>query len=374
MLAAHIKQGDFPSAVYVVAEADRIICANALGLAVRTPERIPATLATIYDLASLTKPLVTALLVARMIERGALGIDDTAAIHLPEFRRAHADRITVRELLTHTSGLPAWRPLYLKTAPDAASVLHYIASQARDYEPGTRVVYSDLGFITLGFLLERLTETSLAELAAREIFRPLDLSNTFFNPPHARRAGVAASESGNLYEEEMCRAGTHGASPAMMRHTKRREGVIWGEVHDGNCHYLGGASGHAGLFSTVTETARLAREFIPRTTRLLAPETCEMFRTDMTEGLDEARSFGWQLAATPGSTAGESLPPRAFGHTGFAGTSLWIDAESARIFVLLTNRTHDRALPFVNINAVRRRFHTLAVERLDAAVESSTNR
>lgn len=143
-----------------------------------------------------------------------------------------------------------------------------------------------------------------------------------------------------------------------------REGLIWGEVHDGNAYFLGGASGHAGLFSTAHETARIAEQFIAERTVLLRPVTCEMFRTNMTPGLNEARSFGWQLAATADSTAGPDLPPESFGHTGFTGTSCWIDAERERIFVLLTNRTHAHALPFVNINSVRRRFHSLAVTAL----------
>jgi len=145
-----------------------------------------------------------------------------------------------------------------------------------------------------------------------------------------------------------------------------RTATIWGEVHDGNAYFLGGAAGHAGLFSTARETLRLAEQFLPRTTRLLAPATCALFRTNMTEGLNEARSFAWQLAATPDSTAGPLLPPESFGHLGFTGTSCWIDPTSERVLILLTNRTHARALPFVNINSVRRRFNTLAIEALEA--------
>jgi CubicO group peptidase (beta-lactamase class C family) len=144
-----------------------------------------------------------------------------------------------------------------------------------------------------------------------------------------------------------------------------REGTIWGEVHDGNAYFLGGAAGHAGLFSTASETFGLAQQFLPRSTTLLKPETCLLFRTNMTKGLNEARSFAWQLAATPESTAGPRLPPEAFGHLGFTGTSCWIDPTSERVFILLTNRTHAHTLPFANINSVRRCFHTLAVEALE---------
>jgi len=362
LLADAIARGDFPSAVYLVAEEGIVTCSNALGQAVRAPERHAARLDTIYDLASLTKPLVTSLLIMQHVEAGALNFDTPISRHLPEFRDARSDAITVGELLTHTAGLPAWRPLYADVdSPDAASVLRFIASCAGEYAPGSRVVYSDLGFITLGFLLERLASTTLAGLAARRLFEPLNLRRTFFNPPAALRDEIAASEFGNGYERGMCRD-----TQAAQDFTAWREHIVWGEVHDGNAHFLRGAAGHAGLFSTALETMRLAEQFISSTTQLLAHETCALFSQNMTVALNEARSAGWQLAATPDSTAGDSLPPRAFGHTGFAGTSLWIDAPQERIFILFTNRTHDRALPFANINAVRRRFHTLAVKHLDA--------
>jgi CubicO group peptidase (beta-lactamase class C family) len=143
-----------------------------------------------------------------------------------------------------------------------------------------------------------------------------------------------------------------------------REELIWGQVHDGNAYFLGGAAGHAGLFSTAQETLALANQFLASQTKLLQPGTCEMFRENLTNGLNEARSIGWQLAETRDSTAGAELPPDSFGHSGFTGTSCWIDPNHERTFILLTNRTHARPLPFVNINSVRRRFHSLAVAGL----------
>lgn len=366
MLEERIAAGDFPSAVYLVAEQGRVRLAGAAGDAVREPVRHPATLDTIYDLASLTKPLVTGMLCAKLVERGLLELDNPVALHLPEFDREDKRRITLRHLLTHTSGLPAWRPLYITTGGQRAATLPTIAAQPLDYQTGTRVVYSDLGFITLGLLLERVASASLVRLAQTEIFEPLELQRTFFNPARALITGVAACESsGNGYEREVCRneAGGDASSAAI----NWREGVIWGEVHDGNAHFLGGEAGHAGLFSTAHETLEIAQQFLPRTTRLLRPQTCALFRTNMTGMLNEARSLAWQLAATPDSTAGASLAPDSFGHLGFTGTSCWLDPTTERIFILLTNRTHARALPFVNINSVRRRFHTLAVAALEAS-------
>jgi len=155
----------------------------------------------------------------------------------------------------------------------------------------------------------------------------------------------------------------------MLEPLNWREHLIWGEVHDGNAYFLGGAAGHAGLFSTARETLRLAAQFLPRHTRLLKPETCALFRLNLTPGFEEARSLAWQLAATPDSTAGPNLAPDSFGHLGFTGTSCWIDPNTERIYILFTNRTHVRHLPFVNINSVRRQFHTLAAARLDATGE-----
>jgi CubicO group peptidase (beta-lactamase class C family) len=363
LLLSRIAAGDFPSAVYVVAENGKAVFADAQGDAVREPETHAAALETIYDLASLTKPLVTGLLCARLVESGALALDRSVAQYLQEFDRADKRHLTVRELLTHTSGLPAWRPLYL-TARDKEGALAAIANEALVYKTGKRVAYSDLGFIVLGFLLQRLTGKPFDQLAQREIIDPLHLRQTFFNPAHELRTDIAASEKGNAYELAMCEGDFSSTAPE-SRDSAWRNQIIWGEVHDANAYFLGGAAGHAGLFSTASETLRLANQFISGQSELLSKEICALFRQNMTKGLNEARSFAWQLAATKDSTAGPTLPPDAFGHTGFTGTSCWIDAQRERVFILLTNRTHEHSLPFTNLNATRREFHTLAVSALD---------
>src|SRR5678815_3725607 len=360
-LSERIAAGDFPSAVYVVSEKGRIVFADALGHSVVEPYRITTSLDTIYDLASLTKPLVTGLLCAKRVEEGELTLDSAVAHYLPEFERTDRQMITVRQLLTHTSGLAAWRPLYILTEGDRDRALSVIVNEPLDYPPDTRVVYSDLGFIVLGFLLERLTGHRLTQLAQTEIIEPLQLKRTFFNPDVALQTGIAACETGNAYERETCQ--TTGAA----EYSNWRENVIWGEVHDGNAYFLGGASGHAGLFSTVSETLRIASQCLAEQSAVLKPQTCsELFRVNMTKGLNELRSISWQLAATHESAAGPALPLDSYGHSGFTGTSCWIDPDHQRVFILLTNRTHARALPFVNINSVRRKFHSLAVGALDA--------
>jgi CubicO group peptidase (beta-lactamase class C family) len=359
LLEEQIKAGDFPSVVYLVAEKGRIVFAEALGHSAVEPYRITNKLDTIYDLASLTKPLVTGMLCARRIELGELTLDSSVSHYLPEFDRADKSMITIRELLTHSAGLPGWRPLYLLAEDEPERAAGAVASLDLEYKPGTRVVYSDLGFIALGILLARMTGQPLADMARHEIFQPLDLKQTFFNPEDALQTGIAACEHGNAYERDMCEQSGAGV------YQNSRQRLIWGEVHDGNAYFLGGAAGHAGLFSTAHETFALAQQFLAESTKLLAPQTCELFRTDMTPGLEESRSLAWQLARTKESSAGFDLPAESFGHTGFTGTSLWIDPEHQRVFILLTNRTHARRLPFANINAVRRRFHSLAAAALD---------
>lgn len=345
----------------MIAQHGRAVFADALGDAVREPEMIRATAETIYDLASLTKPLVTGLLCAQAIAAGRLELDAPVVRYLPEFNREDKSAITLHQLLTHTSGLPAWRPLYL-LSHDREKALSAIAEEPLQTKPGEHVTYSDLGFITLGFLLQRLNGSTLEAQAQDQIFAPLELSRTFFNPKQAARTGVAACERGNAYERDMCER-EFSAKP----YDKWRSETVWGQVHDGNAFFLGGVAGHAGLFSTAKETLHLANQFIASQSQLLPPHTCKLFRRNLTPGLNEARSFAWQLAATKDSTAGPSLPPDAFGHTGFTGTSVWVDPGAERVYVLLTNRTHVRALPFANINSVRRQFHTLAAAALDAA-------
>lgn len=365
MLAERIAAGDFPSAVYVIAQQAEVMFADALANAVVEPERIPATLDTIYDLASLTKPLVTGLLCARRIEAGEVTLDSSVSHYLPEFEQTDKQSITVRHLLTHSSGLPAWRPLYILAKGDRERTLAEIANLELDYKPGTSVVYSDMGFITLGFMLERVAGKSIAELAKEEIFEPLKLSRTFFNPESSMQTGIAACEMGNAYE----RGTTRDSVPQsdFEAHKTWREGLIWGEVHDGNGYFLGGAAGHAGLFSTAPETLVLAHQFLADHSKLLTAQTCELFPQNLTQGLEEARSVGWQLAVTKDSAAGLDLPPDSFGHSGFTGTSCWIDPHNQQVFILLTNRTHARQLPFVNINSVRRKFHSLAAAALVGA-------
>ncbi len=376
-LQERIDGGDFPSAVYLVAEKGAIVFQDALGYAVVEPERIEARLDTIYDLASLTKPLVTGLLATKLIEAGDLDPNEPVGNIRNEFHSSGLSELTTNDLAMHTSGLPAWKPFYLLVG-DPDEVPEEIARTLTgiDQEP---VTYGDLNFMTLACIVERKTDLGLDVGARESIFKPLELKDTYFKPHEMLKRRIAASEYGNEYEKQMCIEQGYlpgGNATVMERVLKNpvatapgsdffRKRLIWGEVHDGNAYFMGGVAGHAGLFSTAEEVFKIAQQFLPNYTHLLKPETCQLFRTNFTKGMNEDRSFGFQLASTKDSTAGTKMSPESFGHNGFTGTSLWIDPINERIFVLLTNRTHNHPLPFVNINSIRRRFHDLAIDVLN---------
>lgn len=379
-LQSEIERGSLPGAQYAVGENLSIIAEDALGLAVVEPERIPATLDTIYDVASLTKPLVTALLVVRFAERGVLDLTAPLARYLNEFNHADKREITLTQVLTHTSGLPNWRPLYLEaqTREDAPAAIARIMLEPQPAHASREVIYSDLNYVLLGFVLERLTGERLDRLAEREIFEPLGLKRTMFNPPPELLNKIAATEHGQEFElanaiaDSKTRSWGEGAPLAAasyhnagLSRARWRKNVIWGEVHDGNANFMGGVAGHAGLFSTAREAFRIANQFLPGS-ELLKPESLHLFTGNLTRGCATARSLAWILAETPDCSAGAALPPTAFGHNGFTGTSIWMDPHKRRVFVLLTNRVHPRVHP-IDMREIRRRFNALAVETVSSS-------
>jgi CubicO group peptidase (beta-lactamase class C family) len=306
-LRREIGAGSFPSAVYAIGSSRGIERENALGNAVAVPLRIPATLDTIYDCASLTKPLVTTTLALQ-----SLDLDSR-----------------VRALLTHTSGLRAWMPLYME--PD---YLTAIRDQGPEYEPGTRVVYSDLNFILLWSMLN-----DYANLARQRIFAPLGIEgDAMFHPPPSLRPRIAATEWGQRFEA------TLAGRPEIAA---RRDGLMWGEVNDGNSFGAGGTAGNAGLFATARAVFRIAQAWA--NAELLPRAIVDQATSNQTPGLNDARGLGWQISASG-----------MYGHTGFTGTSVWIDPVRDRIMVLLTNRVHPCAAP-VAMQRIRGEFHRMAL-------------
>lgn len=363
-LQSKIYKGDFPSAVYIVAEKDKVLFHDALGFAVLEPVKVAANSETIYDLASLTKPLVTGLLCAKLIEKGGIKLSHEVRKFFPEFNTEEKKAITIENLLTHTSGFEAWKPFYLlkKGNQKFGSIYYQIVNSKLKNSINSKVVYSDLNFLMLGFLVEKIYARPLDKIATTEIFSPLGLENTFYKPTTNLKKRIAASEKGNNYEKRLAQEiFSEICTPEFVF----RDKVIWGEVHDNNCHFMCGVAGHSGLFSNAFETLRLARQFLSESTELLKPHTCELFRKNFTPNLNQARSFAFQLAATKASCVNQVLSDDSFGHLGFTGTSLWVDSEKKRVFVLLTNRTHYSELPLSNLKTTRREFHKLTTKILD---------
>ena len=377
-LESEIARGSLPGAQYLVGEDLRIIAEDALGLAVVEPERIPATLDTIYDVASLTKPLVTALLVVRFAEQGMLDLNAPLARYLVEFNDKDMREITLIQLMSHSSSLPNWRPLYVEahTRADVPAAIARILLEPRPADASREVIYSDLNYVLLGFVLERVTGERLDRLAEREIFKPLGLERTMFSPSQELLREIAATEHGQDFELANAIAdaearswgdtASFATSPyrrAGVSRAKWRKDVIWGEVHDGNANFMCGVAGHAGLFSTAREAFRIGNQFLPDS-ELLKPESLHLFTGNLTAGCATSRSIAWILAETPDCSAGPALPPTAFGHNGFTGTSIWMDPHNRRVFVLLTNRVHPR-VGAIDMREIRRRFNSLAVETVD---------
>lgn len=351
-LRAHVEAGDFPGASYLVAEDDRVLAEGALGFAVLRPERLAATASTVYDLASLTKPIAGALLAALLSSEERLSIDDPLSRHLRGWDPpGDAARITIGDLLTHRSGLPAWRPLYVHAA-GRDQYLDRLRNLPLERPPGERVVYSDLGYILLGFALADIGGESLDRLFAKRVARPLAIPELQYRPRRSLRSRIAATEAGNRREQVL--AGTEGDG-----YNGWRAEVAWGEVHDLNARALGGVSAHAGLFGTARAVFQVAREFLDVGKGLLDARQRRLMTTDLTRGLGEARSLGFRIASGPGGSTGGALSKRSIGHTGFTGTSLWIDPDRRRVYVLLTNRVHPE-FKEIDMNAIRRGFHEVA--------------
>jgi CubicO group peptidase (beta-lactamase class C family) len=350
-LAGKVGEDCFPGAVWLVGDARRVIGEGAVGDAVVAPRRIAATTTTLYDLASLTKPLATALLAVRLQAAGRLTIEDRVDRHLPEWRpREDGPPLTLLDLLTHRSGLPAWLPLYA-SATDVAGRVAVVAKAERAHPPLLGVTYSCPNYLLAGFALERASGAPLERLFPDLVTGPAGIRDLLYRPDRSEQPRIAATETGNAHERAL-------AGPGAAGYNGFRRDLIWGEVHDHNAWSLGGAAGNAGLFGTARGVWSLARHFLSGG-GLLGDEERGWFGHDFTPGLNQARAVGFQLAATPGCSAGEALSPRAFGHTGFTGTSLWIDPGAERIFVLLTNRVHPRFRER-DLHPLRREFHALA--------------
>lgn len=308
----------FPGAVAYIAEGDAIPYCKAFGNRMCIPEIKPMHYDTIFDLASLTKPIVIATLMMRLAEEGTIELNTPIQNYLPKFSHP---QVLISHLLTHTSGLPAWRATYLESK-NRDEVVSYLCQMPLDYPTETQVVYSCLGYILLGKLIECITDEPLDVLAQKWIFQPLGMNLTRYNPPPRWSDCCAATEDSNNFEKRMVDHQAHDW----------REGVIVGEVHDENAHFLDGVSGNAGLFSTATDISKFCQMLVNRGDGVLRPESVDRLATIQTTGLNESRGIGWII-----------LEDGSLYHTGFTGTSIRVNIERKLYAILLTNRVHPDA-------------------------------
>ncbi|MEN8239702.1 MAG: serine hydrolase domain-containing protein [Actinomycetota bacterium] len=382
VLETAVEANQIPGAVALVRHRGETVFHEAIGHTASLPDSRPMQLDTLFDLASLTKPLVGATVALSMVDQGILSLDEEVTKFVPELKSLRGEGVTLRSLLSHTSGLAGWRPLYA-WAQDPKGVLSAIDRMGLVTRPGTRSEYSDIGFVTLGLALQRAGDQPLDELAAELIFEELGLEHTGFRPS-APSDAFAVTELGNAFERRM-------AEWAGLEFDGWRTDFHPGEVNDGNAHYaMAGVSAHAGLFSNAADVGVLGEMWLGRAKpAVLSRAVMELATTDQTPH-GSGRGLGWQLMRRRGSTleelgrtqagffppaetpwspqaSGELFSPAAFGHTGFTGTSIWIDPTRELVAVLLTNATH----PSVDIdkptNVLRAKFHNAVVASLDSA-------
>jgi len=322
-LKAEAESGAFPGAVLAVGRHGRLALVSAVGRYGKDDPR-PVEAGTIYDLASLTKVVGLTTACMLLVDEGKLALDEPVQRYVPEFRGAGKERVTVRHLLTHSAGLPAWRPLY-READSRATAVWIVNTTPLATPPGQAYVYSDLGAIVLTEVVEHIAGEPLDALLERRVFRPLGMPATRYLPPERWRDRIAPTEQDTSYRHRMLR----------------------GEVHDENAGRLGGVSGHAGLFSNVLDLSRFAAMLLNGgswdTLQLIHSETIADFTRRQGIVSGSSRALGWDTPPDPPdstSSAGTKLSPRAFGHTGFTGTSLWMDPQQDLFIILLTNRVH----------------------------------
>ena len=336
MLEAAIAERAFPAAVIEVGNAGQPLWREAFGRLTFAPDAAPASNDTIFDLASLTKVISTTPLVMQQFERGVLALDDPVAGHLAAWNREDRADVTLRDLLAHCSGLPAWRP-YFKELDGWELYERAICAEPLEYAPRTRSIYSDLDFILLGFIVHG--RVSLADRFAMMLSQMGIVEEIQFNPPALWRARIAPTEE----------------DPWRGR-------LLVGEVQDENAAALGGIAGHAGLFGTAAAAGSYARhllQVLDGRSGVFRRTTLEEFVTKRDGVPGSSRALGWDTML-PTSSCGTRMSAAAFGHVGFTGTSLWIDPLRDRYFVLLTNRACGGGT-LDQMRTVRRAFHdTLA--------------
>jgi uncharacterized protein YbbC (DUF1343 family) len=348
--------------VVIVGQRGRILLRKAYGARAVLPAREPMTLDTLFDLASLTKVVATTSAVMKLVEQGRLRLNDPLARYLPECAANGKEQITLRHLLTHTSGLRPIPPLAGEWSGEAAA-LKAVCDDALLSPPGARFIYSDAGFILLGEIVRRASGAALDEFFAREIAAPLGLRAMRFRPPAEWRPRIAPTEEVDL---------PAGAPPGSGRGR-----LLRGEVHDPRARAMGGVAGHAGLFSTADDLAVFCRMLLgggvaPNGRRIFAAATVRKMTTPQTPPWSPAvRGLGWDIDSLYSAPRGELFPVGSFGHTGFTGTSVWLDPGSQTFVILLANSVHPAARPA--ISSLRSGVATAVAAALNVAPGAGTS-
>jgi len=348
LLRQAIAQAAFPGASIAVTSKGQLIALKAFGRFTYEPDSPLVTSASVFDLASVSKVVATTSMAMILYQRGLVDLETPVVAIVPEFAGLNAGlnkdprrgEVSLHMLLAHSSGLPAYERLFLKTKTrdellDAAFTTPLTA------DPGTRAEYSDIGFIILGVALERIADESLDRFCPRELFGPLGMLHTTYNPPAAWRDSIPPT-----------------ADDGTFRHR-----IIRGEVQDENASVLGGVAPHAGLFATAEDVATFAHTMLQGGPSLIRPETRALFTRRESSPAGTSRALGWDTPSSPHSQSGKYFSAGSFGHLGYTGTSLWIDPTRDLSVALLTNRTWPDCSNKA-ITEVRPTFHDAVVEAL----------
>jgi len=342
-----IADSAFPAAVLLVAKDGFIVYNKAFGTYDYSPYSRQIDVGTIFDLASVSKVIGTTSAVMRLYDEKRLDLDDPVVKYLPKFGQNGKEKITIRNLLLHNSGLPALKKFY-ETCTSAEQLLDSLYASPLIYETGDSTIYSDLGLIALGKVIESIAGTTLDRYLANKFFKPLHMENTMYNPPEWRWDHIAPTEIDTVW--------------------RKQKTAVRGRVHDENASVLGGVSGHAGLFSTASDLARMMQMLMNGGTyggrRYLNEETVRMFTRRQSDR--STRALGWDTKSLHGySSAGSLFSSSSFGHTGFTGTSIWADPERNLFVIFLTNRVYPKR-ENTKILKVRPAVHDAVIEALKA--------
>jgi len=339
-----IGERAFPAASVAVTCGGKLVCLKAFGRFTYDEDTPETTNASIFDLASLTKIVATTGMAMVLYERGLLDLEMPLVSLLPEFKSDDGRRkqVTARMLLDHSSGLPAYEKLFLRTT-DREHLISAALSVPLARAPGSKAEYSDIGFILLGVALERLAEDALDHFCRQEVFGPLGMSHTGFDPPSHWWALIPPTADDRAF----------------------RQRIIQGEVQDENASVMEGIAGHAGLFATAEDLSTFAQAMLEGGRPILRPETLALFTRRESSPAGGSHALGWDTPSSP-SQSGKYLSARSYGHLGYTGTSLWIDPERQLSVTLLTNRTWPDCANQA-IKQVRPAFHDAVIEALEAA-------